>query len=374
MKKFLMIIAISAMITSCSKDENLMQDQSVVNTESNFQVLFETPIPYSELESRIDQLGISKSSVVVTHNFSLGGTPFRGFIPLRENSNEISFNETINKGISGLENETEIQTGKYASKSGGSVSRSKELYNVSEMMITNVTVDESKVSDVFSTSKVIRSEKRDIAGTEKESKQYSQKSGSSDSWIPDAYGYRIQESTSYTGKRYLLTAMIWATTDPFGDWSDNVTFEPDFNLNNSSNSSLGPGTYLDDSEYINGVPNVHYAASSLPRAYLDTRDTDANHIKTFTIGCADAAEIESFKQYKNYIVTDEGDADQDNAQVIFQRGQRWPSNVYNTWSVFNDDFYVGGVLIVDIDNVVPSERPFGSGWPISVPGTDTWYK
>lgn len=372
MKKILMIIAISAMITSCSKDENLMQDQSVVDIESNFQVLFENPVSYSELESQIDQLGISKSSIVVTHNFSLGGTPFRGFIPLKENSNEISFNETINKGISGLENETEIQTGKYASKSGGSVSRSKELYNISEMIITNVSIDESKVSGVFSTSKVIRSEKRDIADAEKESKQYSQKSSSADSWIPDAYGYRIQESTSYTGKRYLLTAMIWITNDPFGEWSDNVTFEPDFNLNNSVDSSLGAGTYLDDSEYVTGVPNVHYAVSSLPRAYLDSRLGDDEHIKTFTIGCADAAEIESFKQYKNYIVADAGDADQDNARVAFQRGQRVPVNVYSTFSVFNSDY---PQLNVDIDNEVPEVRPFGeSPWPISVPGTDTWYK
>ncbi len=369
-----MIIAISAMITSCSKDEDLSQEQSAVDTESNFQVLFEKPISYSELESQINQLGISKSSIVVTHNFSLGGTPFRGFVPLTENSNQITFNETINKGISGLESEPEIQIGKYVSKSSGSVSRSQELYNISEMMITNVSLDENKVNEIFSSSKVIRSEKQSIPDVRRESNNFSQRNGSSDSWIPDAYGYRIKESTSYPGKRYLLTAMIWITNDPFGEWSDNVTFEPDFNLNNSSNSSLGPGTYLDDSEYINGVPNVHYAASSLPRAYLDTRDTDPNHIKTFTIGCADAAEIKSFKQYKNYIVTDEGNADQDNAQVVFQRGQRWPANVYNTWSVFNDDFYVSGVLVVDIDNVVPSVRPFGSGWPISVPGTDTWYK
>lgn len=358
MKKILMIIAISAMITSCSKDENLMQEQSVVDTESNFQVLFESPISYSELESQISELGISKSSVVVTHNFSLGGTPFRGFIPLKEDSNEISFNETINKGVSGLENETEIQTGKYASKSGGSVSRSKKLYNISEMMITNVSVDESKVSGVFSTSKVIRSDKRAVADTRKESNQYFQKSSSADSWIPDAFAYRIQESASYPGKRYLLTIMIWATNEPFSEWSDNVTFEPDFNLNNSVDSSLGAGTYLDDSEYINGVPNVHYAASSLPRAYLDTRFMDPSEVKTFTIGCADAADIKSFKQYKNYIVADEGGADQDNAQVIFQRGYRSPNFVYNTWSVFSNE----------------SHRPFGSSWSISVPGTDTWYK
>jgi len=372
-----MIIAISAVITSCSKDEGLLQEQSAVGTESNFQVSFGEPVSYSELESQIDELGISKSSVIVTHNFSLGGTPFRGFVPLKENSNEITFKETINKGISGLENETEIQVGKFAPKSSGPVSRSKELYDISEMMITSVFIDESKVNNMFAASRVTRSEKRDVTGVGKQSQKYSQKSSSGDSWVPDAYGYRIQESTSYPGKRYLLTAMIWATSDPFGEWSDNVTFEPDFNLNNSLGSSLGAGIYLDDSEYTTGVPNIHYAASNLPRAYLDSRLGDGEYTKTFTIGCADAAEIESFTQYKNYIVTDPGNASQDNARVAFQRGQRWPANVYSTFSVFNSDYYdkTGTVKLIDIENEVPEVRPFGeSSWPISVPGTGTWYK
>jgi hypothetical protein len=171
--------------------------------------------------------------------------------------------------------------------------------------------------------------------------------------------------------------MIWAASNPFGTWSDNVTFEPDFNLNNSEDSQLGPGTYLHDREYTKGIPNVHYAASSLPRAYLDTRLGDKSETMTFTIGSADAAQIESIKQYKNYTVTDAGIADEDNAQVIFQRGQRFPIQVYSTWSVFNSDYYLTKkkkIKIVDIDNEVPGYRPFDSGWPISVPGTGTWYK
>jgi hypothetical protein len=102
MKNYFMIIAISAMITSCSKGTGLIQEQST--PESNFQVLFENPISYAELESQVEHLGIDKSSIIVTHNFSLGGTPFRGFIPLHQSSNENSFRATINNGIKRLEN------------------------------------------------------------------------------------------------------------------------------------------------------------------------------------------------------------------------------------------------------------------------------
>ncbi len=318
-----------AILTSCSKDENPSEEKSIQG--SSFQVLFENPVSYSKLESQIKQLEIKKSSVVVTHNFLLGEIPFRGFVPLDEISDEASFRETIEKGINGLENEARINIGEYIEPASALVSRSQEIYEISEVMITDVIVDRKTISKIFLESKVIQLKEKNIVGIKEGVIQNSQKSNSDDSWIPDAFGYRIEESTSYPGKRYLLTAMIWATSEPFGEWSDNVTFEPDFNLNDSSGSSLGSGTYLHDGEYANGIPKVYYAASNLPRAYLDTRDTDPNHIKTFTIGCADAADIESFKQYENYIVTNKGDANQDNAQVVFQRGQRFPSNVYNTW-------------------------------------------
>jgi hypothetical protein len=284
------------------------------------------------------------------------------------------FKQTITNGLHGLENDTSIKLENYKSQTKQDIIINDNVYRISEVVITNSRLMQTDVEKIFSTSRIINLKKRKTSYTKNVEEESSQKSNSDDVWIPDAYGYSIKASTSYPGKRYLKLQMIWITSDPFGEWSDNVTFEPDFNLNNSSGSSLGPGTYLDDSEYLNGVPNVHYAASSLPMAYLDTRDTDANYIKTFTIGCPDASEITSFKNYINYIVTDIGDADVDNGQVISQRGQRYPSNVYNTWSVFNTDFYIGGVKVVDIDNEVPGYRPFGSGWPVSVPGSGTWYK
>jgi hypothetical protein len=68
MKNFFMFIAISAMVISCSKDDNFITEQKT--SETNFQIIFDKSVSYSELEFKLQELDISKQSVIVTHNFN----------------------------------------------------------------------------------------------------------------------------------------------------------------------------------------------------------------------------------------------------------------------------------------------------------------
>jgi hypothetical protein len=353
MKKIILILSIMVFVySSCNTSED--QQESVI--KNTYEVVFIEPISFAELNQKLIASGIHKFSIIGVHNFTMDGQSFKGFIPFKE-LDEMNFREVINRGISGLEKETRFDLNKITKEKESKVVRNDNIYLISEILISNVDIDSSSLVNLFPKARVYTSKNSEIKN-DKSNNVYSEKSNQLSSWVPDAFGYRIKPSEDHPGKRYLLTVMLWSNASPFNQWSNNVTFEPDFNLNNSSESSLGTGIYLDGSEYVTGIPNVYYAASNLPKAYLDTRFTDSDHVKTFTIGCADASKIKSGIQYKNYIVTDIGSADEDNAQVVFQKGYRLPANVYNTWSVFSNSSY----------------KPFGSGWPISVPGTNTWYK
>lgn len=376
-----MFFALMAMgVLSCTKEENLEQENSRL---SNYQIIFSDPISYDNLSKKLSHAAVEKENSMVIHEMSDGNQIWRGFVPLRHSLTKQEFKNSIDKGVSGLKSE--------AGSVYRTVDESKSMnigsydYKIHELLIYSTDTKQASIEVAFPGAKIVAMSQGLNEGRRNQSEIKKKTTISDDdSWVPDVYAYNITNSVSYPGKRFLANAMIWTTDDPFGEWSNNVTFEPDFNLNNSSGSTLGPGTYLDKSEYINGVPDIYYAASSLPMAYLDTRDLDEDYIKTFTIGCPDASLINNNLIYLNYIVTEDGDADEDNAHVIFQRGQRVPSWVYNTWSVFNSDFVFSDLIningvditIVDIDNEVPGYWPFtgSNDWPISVPGNGSWSK
>lgn len=173
-------------------------------------------------------------------------------------------------------------------------------------------------------------------------------------WVPSQGNVLTGQSSPLY--RYVNVAMLWNNVSGF---DANSTFEPDFFLNNNRTTSVGPGTYLDRSQNILGMPIVYYAASSLPRAYLDTRLTDPTTEVAYTIGSSKASDIRTNQWYYNYIQVLKGDADRDNAKLSAQLGYRSPSGCYySTWCSYRRED-------------VPLVRIFNA-WDIPVPGFKSW--
>lgn len=171
-------------------------------------------------------------------------------------------------------------------------------------------------------------------------------------WVPRSGYIQVQPSRN-AGQRYVQQGIFW---DNVSSFPANSTYEADFFLNNSSGSSLGPGTYLDRSQTsVTAMPNVVYAASDFPRAYLDTRFSDGSIEIAYTIGCADGRALRSGYEYITYIRTRNGDASRDNAKASAQLGQRIPSWNYSTW----------GSFAVAAQTIVPA-------WSMAIPSAISW--
>lgn len=139
-----------------------------------------------------------------------------------------------------------------------------------------------------------------------------------------------------------------------------ATYEQDFILNDSDESSLGPGTYLSDEEQYFKRPKPLYAATNFPAGYLDTRFQDNSFVKTYTIGCADAEDILADKWYVTFMLFNEGDADQDNAAITAQIGEGRPLLPGSSNSTYN-------IFGIDTEVIYPS-------WTLSIPGSGGWKK
>jgi hypothetical protein len=192
------------------------------------------------------------------------------------------------------------------------------------------------------------------AGMSERSPEYSTMAVSPGTWVPREGN--VSSGQSGALYRYVTVSMLWNNVSGF---DANSTFEPDLFLNNNGDSQLGRGTYLDRSQMITGIPVVYYAASSLPRPYLDTRLGDPANEVAYTIGSSKASDIKVNQWYYNYIQVLKGDADRDNAKLTAQLGYRWPSWCYNsTWCSYSR-------------GDVPQERIINA-WDIPVPGYKSW--
>jgi len=157
-------------------------------------------------------------------------------------------------------------------------------------------------------------------------------------WVPKSGYIVIGENSRPRGQCYISNYMIWDTASRISGFGTNSTYEHDFFLNNSSNSTYGPGTYLTGAQYANGIPKISHWSSNLPRPYLDTRFGDAGYLKAFTIGSADAHKIKYGVLYQNYIRASKGTASIDNGFLQAQLG-RTPSTCYTTWCSFGDQHH-----------------------------------
>lgn len=127
-----------------------------------------------------------------------------------------------------------------------------------------------------------------------------------------------------------MQTIYWDSPSRVSGFEANSAYEHDFFLNDSDESQHGPGTYLDDSDGLDRVPDVSHWSSTLPRAYMDTRSGDPDFLKSFTIGSADGDAIQSGVLYTSYIRTVNGDTNIDNGFLQAQLGYRFPSGCYST--------------------------------------------
>jgi hypothetical protein len=191
-------------------------------------------------------------------------------------------------------------------------------------------------------------QKQDLA---ENSQAVTLQSSDPNTWAPKQ-GYSYVFPSSVQGERYTTQYMWWNDVSGFDAIS---TYEHDFFLNNYDGQ-----TYLDSGQDLWGFPNVTYAASNLPRPYLDTRFSDPEGEKAYTIGSSEASSIQANTSYwyYNYIRTLEGNADTDTGKLQAQLGYRSPSWCYeNTWCSYS----------IAIENLI-------SAWNISVPGSQYWVR
>ena len=175
-------------------------------------------------------------------------------------------------------------------------------------------------------------------------------------WIPDYGMYICLPSNANPGKRFISQFMRW--NNPA--FIANRTYEQDFILNNSSNSSLGAGVYLSDEQQFFMRPKPVYAATNLPAPYLDTRFQDASHLKAYTLGCADAEDILANKWYATFMLFEKGTEDIDNAAITAQIGEgRTPA-----FTPSNSTYFIFGL---ETQSIYPS-------WTINIPGSGGWKK
>lgn len=138
-------------------------------------------------------------------------------------------------------------------------------------------------------------------------------------WVPSKGSIHVQPSV-VQGERYVQNHMSWDTPARLSAFGATSTYEHDFFLNDSDSSIYGPGTYLSDAQDLVGIPIVSHWSSDLPQPYLDTRFGDADYIKAYTIGSAEADSLQPVVFYYYYIRTPNGDANIDNGLLCCNHG------------------------------------------------------
>lgn len=177
-------------------------------------------------------------------------------------------------------------------------------------------------------------------------------------WVPTNGTVKVYPS-AYAGERYVENKFYWAGATRLAAFAQaaNSTYEHDFALNNSSASTYGSGTYLTLEQTGQQTPWITFWDTNLPRPYLDTQFVDRSYVVAYTIGSADARNIQPWIMYTNYIRTPNGPASKDNGSLVGQLGTRSPFTCFSTWCSFGTQ------------PAVPIYAP----WTLDpVPGTFNW--
>ncbi len=154
-------------------------------------------------------------------------------------------------------------------------------------------------------------------------------------WVPTNGTVKVYPS-AYAGERYVENKFYWGGATRLTAFAQavNSTYEHDFFLNYSSESTYGTGTYLTLEQTGQYTPWITFWDTNLPRPYLDTQFGDLSYVIAYTIGSAEARGIQPWIMYTNYIRTPNGPATRDNGALSAQLGARNPSTCFTTWCSF----------------------------------------
>lgn len=358
-------------LSSCSKEDDItIENQSLIESgesidKNDQEFFFEDGIGYDNLSGIFG----SSADLQINHKFNVSGEVYTGVVSnIGAISSQGELNSFLRKGMNSFikdalteafENNVEYEA--YID--------SKKNYLISKVLVSDVsqkemlTIENNLLKKKISFSKVApKISKKSLAKSARTSETITvsitlENMNLPDKhWIPDYGMYVCLPSNTNPGKRFIAQFMRWKNPA----FISNRTYEQDFILNNSDNSSLGAGVYLSDEEQFFKRPKPVYAATNLPAPYLDTRFQDASHLKTYTLGCADAEDILPNKWYTTFMLFEKGTADIDNAAITAQIGEgRSP-----TFGPSNSTYFI---FAIETESIYPS-------WTIDIPGSGGWKK
>lgn len=330
---------------------------------SNIRIHFAEATPINSVLREASNQGLQ--IIALQDSFDVGGIRFTDFYFLpsqKMKANEVlkGYKNARNGFLQDTANDTKDMkaqkkndvTVELAGNTFNLLQKSKEAKNVNgnvEGAIMRGRIQDAQAIKGLNISRINVSQSNQRQTLSESSQTITLQSSDPNTWSPQQ-GYSYVFPSSVQGERYTTQYMWWTNVSGFNSTS---TYEHDFFLNNYDGQ-----TYLDSGQDLWGFPDVTYAASNLPRAYLDTRFSDPEGEKAYTIGSSEASSIQAYTSYwyLNYIRTLEGNADTDTGKLQAQLGYRYPSWCYeNTWCSY----------AITTINLIPA-------WNISVPGSQYW--
>jgi len=367
----LLVLGITVIIAACNKDEVPTSDMENLVP---IQIDFTTPLPatvVSEMVSKFQDISVFQAQ----HVMHMGGMEVTGMVGITDNdfsTYEVELPEHVQAFKADMLDKSDMMSLDAPKIHNGKVMQPiDEVHNAirnyqlspQDTRITSILGVAEKDTDL---SFFTRNNKAAISvgqplGAVDPAKPASKLKDAIDTYIPFVGYYFIYPSQHGEDQRYVKNYFAWEEND----FEQGEGYEHDFTLNNSPNSSLGPGTYLNKKQYIDGVPNVNYAAAgNMSGAYLDTRFMDPSYYKSFTIGTGRGPELPTMTWVWTYIRTDEGNADVDNAEIGAQYSISDNEDCSSTWCMFSEAFQE--LNIYDCPGG-------GSPWCSEVPGQNKWY-
>lgn len=321
------------------------------------EIEFKEPISFTEFQRFTNEYQLEP--MLIEHEFSIDGNEtMTGFLPTNKFETESEYQQKLNEGMVGLtENLSNAfddailknfrqNLSDYTTNNFNSNELKTNFYLIKSITasindnITDKLKNHPNINYLF----LMDEQKLNTNGSEPTTNN----DKNNVSWLPEQSIYSINESQDFTNQRFVAQLMYW---DDVSDFTNNTTYEQDFFLNSDPNSKLGSGTYLTENQN-SWYPDITYAASNFPYAYLDTRFSDPSTEESYTIGCAKAENLQSYNVYITYIVTDHGTSNPDNGKISGQIGSRTPQSCYSTWCVFSSQ----------TESIV-------SAWDVDVPGS-----
>jgi hypothetical protein len=138
----------------------------------------------------------------------------------------------------------------------------------------------------------------------------------------------VIESIAPSASHYLTQTIRW-DGNALSHFSANHAFILDLQLNNSDESSLGPGIFLDlDSLVIR---------TDLPGWYIHGLGDPWSYYRSLAIGTLSPVDLTADLDYHVFFSSAPGTAREDNANLVISRGTKWLPGCQWSWCVYERD-------------------------------------